>query len=505
MAMMDKMRAGSDSPWVQGILVCVFVSFVYFGGMFSSNDTVSAVATVNGTQILDIDAQPLYKRALDAEESQRMQEAQAQSARTGSPVAPRPLSEDDEKALFAEVKKALIRNELLRQQAQSLGLVVSTDEIALVIAHDPNFKNDEGEFDKTILANMLRRQGLSLEKYQAKMEDELLVQKLQRLVLSSVDLPEALVKSKWLEASTTMDISYVMVQPRTFKDDVDVSPAAVAAFVESSKDQIEASYKADYDRLYNLPETADLSVIRLEVREDGVTLPEIQARVEGLRAQVEAGADFAELARRHSEDLSVGAGGSLGAVPLTQLEPAVLEAIKDLKPGALSAILADEKQVRFFKLSGRTAARVIPLEEVKNDIATRLLQEKGSTTKAAEYAEKLLAAWKVTGVAPADLLAEQQLSTESSGPIPLEGTGRPTDPPPEMLKAAAATTPGTVLPGVYVSGEVLYVGMLTDRKVPDESEYEAQKEGVRMYLTRERQTEFFQGWVDALEKSARIQ
>jgi len=490
MSIMDRLRKGSESTGMQLLIGVVFLSFVGFSGMMSPNDTVSTVVTVNGTPIMDVDVQRRYAMV----ENQR-------EAMTGAA-----LTEDEQKSLYEDVKKSMVRLEVLRQEADRLGLVVSTDEIALTLAHDPSFRGEDGKFDKKILDNMLQRQGLSLEKYQERMRDELLIQKLQRLVLTGVDLPDAQIKQRWVDASTTVELSYVMVSPRQFIDEVDVSDATVAAFVEGSKDKVEATYKADYDRLYNLPDRLDLSVIQLEVGEEpGTTLPELQALAESIREQLNNGADFEALAIEHSQDRSALIGGRLGPMPVATVEPAVVEATKEVAPGAYSAILTDEKQVRIFRVNDRLAAKVIPLEVVQQEIAKRLIQERDSTTKSAEYAEKLLAGWKVTGVAAADLLLSQELAVELTGPLPKGGTGRPTDPPEEMLKAAETATPGSVLPGVYASGELLYVGMLLDRKVPTDEEFALQKEGIRSFLVRQRQEEFFQAWVDDLEKRAKIQ
>ncbi|HEX9637314.1 MAG TPA: sulfatase-like hydrolase/transferase [Acidobacteriota bacterium] len=58
---------------------------------------------------------------------------------------------------------------------------------------------------------------------------------------------------------------------------------------------------------------------------------------ETLRRRLQAGADFAELARRHSRHPSGARGGDLGTVPLSDLKPELRRAAERLAPGSTSA------------------------------------------------------------------------------------------------------------------------------------------------------------------------
>lgn len=68
-----------------------------------------------------------------------------------------------------------------------------------------------------------------------------------------------------------------------------------------------------------------------------VSEPEAQRKVEDLKDRLDHGADFAELARLHSNDLSASRGGDLGWVYAGDTVPEFERAMQALKPGEISA------------------------------------------------------------------------------------------------------------------------------------------------------------------------
>jgi serine/threonine-protein phosphatase 6 regulatory ankyrin repeat subunit B len=63
------------------------------------------------------------------------------------------------------------------------------------------------------------------------------------------------------------------------------------------------------------------------------------AEAEQLRARLESGADFEQLARQYSIDSSAGAGGNLGTVRIDQLRPEFRDALRGVVPGGLGPVV----------------------------------------------------------------------------------------------------------------------------------------------------------------------
>jgi hypothetical protein len=82
----------------------------------------------------------------------------------------------------------------------------------------------------------------------------------------------------------------------------------------------------------------------------------VRRRAESIRAQVTA-ANFADMARRHSQDGSAANGGDLGLFPTGQMVPAFEMGVRSLKPGEVSGLVRSQFGYHIIKRS--------PFEEVR--------------------------------------------------------------------------------------------------------------------------------------------
>ncbi|WP_160690142.1 peptidylprolyl isomerase [Clostridium sp. C2-6-12] len=100
-----------------------------------------------------------------------------------------------------------------------------------------------------------------------------------------------------------------------------------------------------------------------------------------LKAKIDAGADFATLAKENSKDTGTATkGGSLGFVPYnsTQYVAEFVEGFKNLKEGEVSAPVKSQYGYHLIKATGLKAATVTPLDQVKDQIKSTLTQQKQS-------------------------------------------------------------------------------------------------------------------------------
>jgi peptidyl-prolyl cis-trans isomerase C len=104
-------------------------------------------------------------------------------------------------------------------------------------------------------------------------------------------------------------------------------------------------------------------------------------KAEDLRARAAAGANFAALARQHSEDPSSREqGGSLGTFARNSHTRAFDDAAFSLKPGTVSAVVQTEYGFHVVKVSAREAARAQTLPEATPEIRQRLMAEREAAT-----------------------------------------------------------------------------------------------------------------------------
>jgi peptidyl-prolyl cis-trans isomerase C len=109
---------------------------------------------------------------------------------------------------------------------------------------------------------------------------------------------------------------------------------------------------------------------------DRPPLPESEARkkLEDIRSQILAGADFARMAKQYSEDAATAvSGGDMGYAMRDQIMPPFSDAATALRPGQVSNILATPFGLEIIKVEDK---RIKPFEGVKPRLESDLRQSK---------------------------------------------------------------------------------------------------------------------------------
>lgn len=138
---------------------------------------------------------------------------------------------------------------------------------------------------------------------------------------------------------------------------------------------VERFYKENTDR-FKQGESVHAShiLIGLPKGADTAQKQQAQAKAEQVLKQVK-GADFAKLAREHSQDSSAANGGDLGFFPQGQMEPTFEKAAFALKPGDTSGIVETPFGFHIIKVHERRPPRTATLAEVGGQIKAFLTDE----------------------------------------------------------------------------------------------------------------------------------
>jgi peptidyl-prolyl cis-trans isomerase D len=149
--------------------------------------------------------------------------------------------------------------------------------------------------------------------------------------------------------------------------------AKVAETIQISDAQIEAYYNAHKDD-YRTPERVHARHILLSIaNKPKDEVPKIQAQAEALLKQVKGGGDFAELAKKNSQDPgSAQKGGDLGWVSRGQMVKPFEEAVFTLKPNEISNVVTTEYGFHIIQVLERQPPHVQTLDEVKPTIIAAL-------------------------------------------------------------------------------------------------------------------------------------
>ena len=107
-------------------------------------------------------------------------------------------------------------------------------------------------------------------------------------------------------------------------------------------------------------------------------LPDAEARkkLEDIRKQILAGADFAQMAKQYSQDSATAAsGGDMGILERDKIVPPIIEAARSLSPGQVSDLIATPSGFEIVKVEEK---RVIPFEEAKPGLESQIRQSKAN-------------------------------------------------------------------------------------------------------------------------------
>ncbi len=169
-----------------------------------------------------------------------------------------------------------------------------------------------------------------------------------------------------------------------------------------SDDEVAAFYRANLHR-YQQPETVRARHILIKATPGAASDVRAAARerIDALVLQLRAGADFADLARRYSEDNSAAAGGDLGEVPRGRTVKPFEEALFALQPGQVSDVVPTQFGFHLIRQEGLTPASTRSLEEAAESIRARLLADK-RTAAAREVVARLKSEARIERIAQID-------------------------------------------------------------------------------------------------------
>jgi hypothetical protein len=112
-------------------------------------------------------------------------------------------------------------------------------------------------------------------------------------------------------------------------------------------------------------------------------LTEDRRTAEQARLAVQRGEDFAAVARRLSHDAGAAAGGYQGELARADLPPAFVDVIFSLRPGEVSRVIPAAYGFHLFQVVARLPAEVMPFDEARGEIASRLRRERADRGLAA--------------------------------------------------------------------------------------------------------------------------
>jgi parvulin-like peptidyl-prolyl isomerase len=240
---------------------------------------------------------------------------------------------------------------LLVQEAERRGLRAHDSEIRTVLLNeppqiirtDPNFLNEQGQFDLNRYRQLLLDPAtpesflLSLESY---VRANLPLQKLAGIIQASAKVTDAEVRRTFVEQNERVRATYVLVDAVRQTVDTEVADAALAEHFQANQEDYRFPRRADIDYVFvpRQATSADTLQLLADLRE---------FRREALGAKDASpddvmASDFETLATTFSDGPNADEGGlSAGYITPDEMTPAMQEAVGDLAVGEISGPFLD--------------------------------------------------------------------------------------------------------------------------------------------------------------------
>ncbi|MCL6508432.1 MAG: peptidylprolyl isomerase [Bryobacteraceae bacterium] len=265
-----------------------------------------------------------------------------------------------------------------------------------------------------------------------------------------------------------------------------IDEATVARSVTVPEEDLRRAYEANRE-MYRTPERVHVRHILLKTTDKPKEeVPKVKARAEELIKQIRSGADFAELARKHSEDPgSAAKGGDLGWVVRGQTVKAFEDTAFTLKPNQVSNVVATEYGFHILQVLEKQEARLTPFAEVRDQLAEERKRQ-------LVYDRMQVLSDQARAALQKDPRGAERIARElgidfvrvppaaAGDPIPQIGRSR------ELEEALLPLRAGEVTPVVQVAGNKLVVAAVTEVIPPRQAELAEVEEQIRQRLAEDK-------------------
>lgn len=318
--------------WWLWLLIAVFALTVVASPSLAeeTKGSKSIVAVVNGDEITRAD----FDREMAIVQRQLLRMKKPQSALN--------LSE-----IKKEVLESLINKQLLYQESLKQDITISEAELS-----EQMQKVKERFPDEKTFKELLKKEGLSLDKLQSQITRDLMLQR------------------------------YIDTQ---FVKNITVSD-------QEAKDYYEGNLN-----MFKKPEQIQASHILIKVDPDAMEEDKAKARakLEKIRKKLKQGGDFAAFAGESSECPSKAKGGDLGYFGRGQMVKPFEDAAFSLKKGEVSDIVETGFGYHLIKVTDKKPETIITYNDVKEKLNQYLKQQK-LRSKIGQYINKLKETAKIT-------------------------------------------------------------------------------------------------------------
>jgi peptidyl-prolyl cis-trans isomerase D len=308
--------------------------------------------------------------------------------------------------LKGNIIEELIQKKLVIQEARSLGLMASDDDLANHLAKAPEFQAG-GRFNKERYLQILQANRLLPAQFEEEQREQITLNRLYSIILDSVHVSDAEVRDRYRLDQEKINLQYIKLPVSEFVSQVKLTDDDIKKYYDRNKEslkeplqvqveylsypfdhfagdlkisdkEIEEYYQANLKTKFHKPTQVKVRYISLVVAPDATSEQKksARARAEAIVKEARGGKDFAQLAKKESADPTAAKGGDVGWVVQGQMAPAMDKYIFGIGKGDVSDPIESPGGFQIFKIDDRKEEKTLTLKEASAEITQALKADK---------------------------------------------------------------------------------------------------------------------------------
>jgi len=339
--------------------------------------------------------------------------------------------------LVPRAGQILVQRAILKHEADRMNLQVSDEDLRRELQTGPfaqylfpngKYIGDDAymNFVQSAFGNQLSR-----SEFESQVKADMELNRLQALITGGVTVSDNAVRAAYKTDGTKVKFDYVVISADDVRKEVNPPDFELQEFFKKnaaryataipetrkiqyasfdasnlpggkpqvSDADVQAYYDAHKDQ-YQVKEQVKTRHILIAVPAgaDAKTDAAAKAKAEDVLKQIQGGANFADLAKKNSDDPgSKDSGGELPMYPTSGLDPAYGKAAMALNPGQTSPLVRSQFGYHIIQTEQKDAAHLKPVAEVKAEIVPVLEQQRAGAAEQT-FASALAADAKKNGL-----------------------------------------------------------------------------------------------------------
>lgn len=353
-------------------------------------------------------------------------------------------------SLYAQqILKQLVFEKELEYEAKRLHITVSDQERADRIRQfvPTAFNGDSFVGMDRYTQEVSTRFQLTVPVFEELIRQGLLEEKIRKLVTDGISASPAELQQEFRDRNEKIKLDYVLIKPEDLEPKIVPTDDEIKAHYEKNRalyqlperrvvryglvdinqlrqavhisdDQLKAQYQQNIAQ-YEVPNRVHVQHILLTtVGKTSAEVEEIRQKAEDILKQVKKGGNFADLAKKYSEDPgSKDKGGDLGFITQGQTVPAFEKVAFSLQPGQVSDLVKTEYGFHIIKVLENEPAHTKSFEEVKDSLRAPLVLAQADK-EASDTSDKIASEVRRSNKTSLDDLASQfHLTISETRPV----------------------------------------------------------------------------------------